>query len=398
MKFAKKMLKSVLSDGYYRSLSVMRASLHSNKLKYIHAPRVRKYLEDHISDLHPSGIEQLPADALESMDRMILSKLQFLQYGVPSEQVRFLVGHSTAYGFAASIFWMLSRVLLYGYIYNRTVLFDNTASPYEFCFEPISSHTIEDFGKTDRYCKFNFLPQKNRSVHFLRHEDDILKYSNLGEIMVAGYYFAGLVMDSFLVLKEEYRSHIEERRRAMGIDGPLIGVHIRQGDTNTAREVVFRRFTLSDYMETLERVVSETGVKTVFVATDSANVLRQLPRDSGIDFIYDEEEKRYDNANAYMLLKHPELRREETMSAVKNIYLLSSCDYLVGSSSGFFIAAQAIAYFRNKGHNTVRLLGSKEHLSWANMYKSEKMQRNRTSSGGEFYITYIIDGDDRFRK
>ncbi len=389
-------------ESFFRGMSIFRYIMKKTLLerwrKIFEAHRVRKYLIE-TNYCRDNSLPRVlySVDSLNAMENMILSKLRFLQYEIPYADMRFLIERSDEQGFSSSILWRLSRTLQHSYMYNRTCLFDYTLSPYEFCFEPISSLSLDEIKETGKRCRFNFLPQNNRIVHSDNHIYHLLNVENN---IVNQSYFDGLVMDTFLVLKEEYRSHIEKRRRAIGLKGPVIGIHIRQGDTNTDRGLVFRRFTLSDYIETLERVVSKTGVKTVFVATDSATVLKQLPRDSGISFIYDEEEKRYDNVNYTMLLKYPELRKQETMTSVKNIYLLGSCDYLVGSSSTLFTAALSIVYFRNKGHNSVLLFRQKEYMKWTKNvnYKSEKLQTKVKSTEDEIYITYMMDKDGGFIK
>ncbi len=244
---------------------------------------------------------------------------------------------------------------------------------YDNPYEPIENLSEKEINKIlssdKKLIDFNYLLQKEKTVHLGQNLQmpwnlspaDRRKNIVIMDSLFANYklknmpyfylYYRGLIMDSFLRLKKEYRAHIEERRGILLPEGPKIGVHIRQGDVSRS----WRDFNISSYMHTVEQVVDATGIKTVFIATDSNKALCQLPKDSGIHFVYDDKENRYDNNATFMILKNPALKKQETMAVLKNIYLLAECDYMIGSQSALAACALALSYYRNKSLNGILL-------------------------------------------
>ena len=346
--------------------------------------RARRYAE--AQGFYPSkSISQdaptLSPDAIKHLDLMILNKIKLLQFGTPLKNARFLTDNFLREGFGAVI-GRLTKALACGYLYNRTVLFGNSHLRYDFPYEPLSSHCLEDIKEykkapakwlrpaRDRcltdlneydsgVTEFNFLPQKEKVVHNYRYGPLFYldPYFSLGPPLLQRLnfvhpavlphslaYIQGLILDGFLRLKPKYEAHLEERRKSMGFKSPVIGVHIRKGDAEPKRRFLPRQI----YFETVERVADETGIRTVFVSTDSDKIIRQLPKHSGLEFIYDDQEKRYNTYIAGMLGEQPSLKQQETMTAVKNIYLLGACHRIIGGPSLWVSAAGGIAYFRRK--------------------------------------------------
>ena len=170
-------------------------------------------------------------------------------------------------------------------------------------------------------------------------------------------------MHSFLKLKEEYSAPIREFQNTLGRDTPRPGVHIRQADALTDPNLKFRRFSGSSYLHAVEQVADATGIREVFISTDSDRVLRQLPKDSGINFFYDDKEKRHEDSVASILRANPKLKKQETLAALKNIYLLSECDYIIGSQSAFTACALSLSYYRKRSLNAIFLLNADEQFS-----------------------------------
>ncbi len=330
------------------------------------------------------------ADELAALDRMILDKVRLLQFATPVEDARFLIAVANSAGMGSSLS-ALTKGLRLGYLYGRTVLYDEGRLLYDFCFKPIGIHSLEKAElKAKKHIPFNLRSQQERTVRFIlgyssmawRLENETRMNMRSGlqlpEINYAaplnrlphGYlYMEGLLMDSFLELKEEYKEHIQNRKRDMGFAGPVIGLHARMGDTD-----IGRKHSIENYLQASARVVSEAGIKTVFITTDSPEFLRQLPRDSEVTFIYDEQEKRYDNNNAWMVRENPKLRKQETMTAIKNMYLLSECDYIVGASSNLSQYGAALFYYRNRKMNRI-------------------LMRRRGDTG--FDLEYLTTGDNK---
>ena len=315
-------------------------------------------------------------DELKALESHIIDKIRLLQFETLAEDARFLIVQPH-YG-AGSIGELVTLItgLRLGYLYDRTVLYDDGKSPYDFCFKPIGIHSLGNTGlQTQKQPTLNFLLQRERAVRFgspsmawqMAVEVDMpirygIRYSDINYTaplhMPHSYlYVDGLLLNSFLELKEEYQEHIYNREREIGLDKqqPVIGLHARLGDVKEDGAAYYRVHSDANFLQAIERVVSESGIKTVFVTTDSPEFLQRLPRDSGIAFIYDEQEKRYNNHNNYMVRISPELKKQETMTAIKNAYLLSRCDYIVGTYSNLSRCGMALSYYRNRKMNAITI-------------------------------------------
>ncbi len=317
-------------------------------------------------------------DELKALDSRIIDKMRLLQFETLAEDARFLIvqPHYKA-GSIGELVTLITGLRL-GYLYDRTVLYDDGKSPYDFCFKPIGIHSLRNTGlQTQKQPTLNFLLERERAVRFgpycsniawqMAREVDMpirygIRYSDINYTaplhMPHSYlYVDGLLLNSFLELKEEYQEHIYSREREIGLDKqqPVIGLHARLGDTKVGRGQVYRKHSDANFLQAIERVVSESGIKTVFVTTDSPEFLQRLPRDSRITFIYDEQEKRYNNHNNSMVRIRPELKKQETMTAIKNAYLLSGCDYIVGTYSNLSRCGVALSYYRNRKMNLIAI-------------------------------------------
>jgi len=325
-------------------------------------------------------------DTLGAMDDMIISKMRFFQYKIPhGEYSKYFVHSTTPWGLGATLLDVL-RAFIIGYLYDRTVILDHRKLVYDFPYEPTTSLRTsalnEILAPSTKKTYFNFRLQQQGTVHwkedpnFLGQMQTALSgmpvlqlCPSLGHLSHHRLYYHGLIMHSFLKLKEEYRAPIREFQNTLGRDTPRLGVHIRQADALTDPSSKFRRFAGSSYLHAVEQVADATGIREVFISTDSDRVLRQLPKDSGINFVYDDKEKRYEDCIAHTLRANPELKKQETLTTLKNIYLLAECDYLIGSQSALTALALALSYYRKKSVNAIFLLNADEQF----FHKNDKV-------------------------
>ena len=299
-------------------------------------------------------------DTLKAFDAMVISKIHSLQFGNVSEETKFLTMSLPAVGFGIALPGYLSRGLVCSYLSGRRLLVNVSGLVYDFCYEPISSTFSKEF--SEQYAGENptdFLLQESKIISW---KDDEMRsifrrinFSHPLQLPFPQMYMRGLVLEGGLKLKQEYKAHLEEKREEIGFKNPVIGIHIRQGDVWTSPSDLDRRVHYSNFLEMVEQIADKTGIKTVFVTTDSEEVIQQLPKNSGIDFIYDDKEKRYNIGYDEMLKQRPELRKQETLVAVKNIYLLAECDYIISARGSWFWNALALSYFRNKKLNGIEL-------------------------------------------
>ena len=397
-KVVKKIWQRVIPQKYRLTIHTIRAFLITfllngiQRIQYIllnrnarlYAKRTGILLSYNTTELTPA--HSYPADTLKTLDSMILNKLQIIQYGIPFKKAKFIILNLRNCGFAASALSGLSQSLAYSYLYNRTLLVNDSRFLYDFCYEPISIHSLKEINREDikKEVKFNFSPQKEKAVHvaepFHFPLSRILNSAHPLSLPEPAFYIRGLILGAFLKLKQEYEMHIEERKGAIGFKNPIIGVHIRQGEVKTSPTQQKRNFSFQTYLEVIEQIVAKTGIRTVFVTTDSEEVIQKLPKNSGIDFIYDDKEIRYDNNNEAMMREYPELKKQETLATIKNIHLLSECNYIIGSGSSWFHNICALSYFLNKKLNGIRII-----------------KRYKTGYDVE-YIEHSITVDDNLQK
>ena len=304
-------------------------------------------------------------DTLKVFDAMVINKIHSLQFGNVSEETKFLTMNLPDLGFGVALPGFLSRGLICSYLSGRRLLVNGSGLVYDFCYEPISSTSSKEF--SEQYAgesPTDFLLQEPKIISW--NDDEIrsifhrIDFSHPLQLPFPQMYMRGLVLGGGgggggLKLKQEYKAHLEEKRKEIGFKNPVIGIHIRQGDVWTNPFASDRRIHYSSLLEVVEQIADKAGIKTVFVTTDSEEVIQQLPKNSGIDFIYDDKEKRYNIGYDEMLKQHPELRKQETLVAVKNIYLLAECDYIISARGSWFWNAVSLSYFRNKKLNGIEL-------------------------------------------
>ena len=135
---------------------------------------------------------------------------------------------------------------------------------------------------------------------------------------------------------EAYASNSIHR---FGIDRSTLGVHFRRGDKKVESAYV----PVSVYQSEIDKLLLLGKFKSVFVASDSPDALSELKFPKEIKVIFDVDEKRYNNANHKMLMRNPDIAEQETLTAYKNIRMLSSCGGIVGQDNAHFAKLAALS-------------------------------------------------------
>ena len=146
-----------------------------------------------------------------------------------------------------------------------------------------------------------------------------------------------------------------------------MGLHIRRGDKGI--ETGKHTFVSLDGYEREVRKASDTlGSKRVFISSDSAEAMQEMKsRLVGFDVFWDEDEKRYDNANWSMVQENPDMRRDETMTGAKIIDLFGSCGHVIGQENTQFAklgGSLCCARTGNKDCMTLIEYGSEEVVEY----------------------------------
>ena len=143
------------------------------------------------------------------------------------------------------------------------------------------------------------------------------------------------------------------------LDGPVLGIHVRHGDACLAGERVRMARTcspLAEYMQQALPLINALGVTTIYLATDSEQVLEDTRHFPEYRFLYLLNVSRFGiNAPAPTRLwdavvrrraRRPILRRrnhEDAWMATVDALLLARCDAFVGKfTSTLFRTAYAL--------------------------------------------------------
>jgi hypothetical protein len=263
-------------------------------------------------------------------------RLDYLQFNRSFDDCKFLLVDQMVHGFGGQISRRMLGLQL-GYMFDRTVVFKRPDDPpYALCLKPTSSYTYDDI-KEINIATFTFSKDQKDKVAFFdfdafwRDEDfRIPFYSWLPEdFKQAGYdryIYDGQILARLKWL-DEYKEYVENAKKRIGYENPIIAMHIRRGDKYTEAPYI----PLPVYFNELKKASKESGIKKVFVTSDSDETIQELLRiDSDFEFIYDDMEPRYNNANHAYLRRNPDLAKQETQTAIKILELIASADRIVG--------------------------------------------------------------------
>lgn len=135
-----------------------------------------------------------------------------------------------------------------------------------------------------------------------------------------------------------------------GVD-KYISVHIRRGDKVKTYLKEGNFIPASTYFDSCTSIFKKTGIKNIFVCSDSDEAIREFLEcnefsDIGFNIMYDKNESRHDGYPYKILtgeLSEDENSKNEMITAFKNIEILSKSDFMVGTpSSWFFRIAQLL--------------------------------------------------------
>jgi hypothetical protein len=116
----------------------------------------------------------------------------------------------------------------------------------------------------------------------------------------------------------------------------IIGIHIRRGDKIQDNPHV----PVQVYMDYLNRLISAKNIShfVVFLTSDDPEVYKEfrILLNENIRILWDENEKRYNNANWKYIHTSEEIAEQESYTAAKNILLLGDCDYVIGTHNTQF--------------------------------------------------------------
>jgi len=127
----------------------------------------------------------------------------------------------------------------------------------------------------------------------------------------------------------------------LGVGERTLGIHLRRGD----KQIESAFIPPVEFNRRIAALHARWPFDSVLLASDYAQAPKLLKLPDGVRLIFDTAEKRYNNANAKMLDRTPDLAEQETLTAARNVFLLAACGGLIGQENGNFgrLAAAAIA-------------------------------------------------------
>lgn len=317
------------------------------------------------------------ADEVDKVTSALHKRLDDIQFNRSLEDSKFVLLDQDGYGFGAQFERRLMG-LQYADMFGRCAVFVNEYNPpYTLCFEPTGRFTYEqikhlprgtlDFNnpeQDDQVVFFDFdtfwqdssisrpvydwVPESFRALRprLERSSPDWVD-PEFKTLDAAKRLYEGHLLSRFKYLPF-FGEKIAEIKRRIGFEPPIIGAHIRRGDKNTEAPYV----PVDLYHREIKRAVKDTGIRRVFVTSDDPGVFAELPDKDEIEYIYDHDEPRYNNANHEMIANHPELAEQETLTALKIYDLLSCCDVIIGQNNAHLTSlaiSRSEAYLMGSG-------------------------------------------------
>lgn len=147
-------------------------------------------------------------------------------------------------------------------------------------------------------------------------------------------------------------AYVDAHRQRLGIGKMTLGVHFRRGDKQVETAFV----PAAEFNRQILDIWQSWKFESLFIASDSPDATEEVLAPPGVRVIFDNEERRYNNANHKMLMANPALAEQETLVAYKNIALLSACGGVVGQDNAHFATIAAAVIARRHGDDHVRLI------------------------------------------
>lgn len=202
-------------------------------------------------------------DTIEAATAALHDRLDELQFRRCFEDSKFVVLDQDGFGFGAQ-FHRRVLGLQFAYMFDRTAVFVNEYNPpYTPCLEPTGQFTFKDIEHLPQE-NLDFTKEQHTKVVFLDFDSfwedktlnrmifewvptEIEKHAGsislpaskeknwldpeIGKLGPARRFFEGQLLSRFKY-RPEYEAAIEEVKQRIGFVHPIIGVHIRRGDTD----------------------------------------------------------------------------------------------------------------------------------------------------------------------
>lgn len=290
------------------------------------------------------------------------------------ESTKFLVVDIEFGGFGA----MIDRRRLglhLGFLSNRCVIFRNSGDVYDNPFIDISKWYLSDIqnnhfkpldinnleNQNDKFCYFDFMNYWNSP---LRNQ---LQYSSPYKGIDFRYYHGFLL--SRLKLKSEYEDFYLNKKNNLDIDNSMIGVHVRRGDKIVDCPYIENEI----YYYIISDIKNKTGINKIYLTSDDSNLVNDFKRDlKDFEIIWDYDENRYgkkEQSNLDLVRSNHNFSKQEALTGIKTIKLLSDCNYIIGQSNAQFSKLSILLSKYRNINNMYYLIDpdTKKIVDWENI-------------------------------
>ena len=278
------------------------------------------------------------------MDR-IHAELDFLQFGEPK---KFLLVNHFPVGLGGQITGRINALRLAIALGRQAVFKFLNDPPYAQTFEPLcrkvlptsawdSAEVVDLTSDQSDSDVLMFDPRFLRVRHH-KNEDIIIQFieERIGLRKLHPFVLDGIIL-RWMRVCPEIRHFVDVNQRRLGISDSTLGVHFRRGDKSVETAFV----PASEINRQISNMHRRWAFSSIYLASDSPDAPQEIELPYGVELIFDSEEKRYNNANHKMLMAQPDLAIQETLTAYKNIALLSACGGVIGQDNAHFVTLSA---------------------------------------------------------
>jgi hypothetical protein len=292
--------------------------------------------------------------------RLLKRELSRIQYGPMS---KYILIEQTPIGYGGQISGRLLALKLALALDRKAIFRSHDDPPYLQTFEPQYSNapTVIDWGlaepfdplseQTAEFVRFNYFAAVRRlkpvedCVENWIHQKTLDRYGLHRDANVDGEVL------TWMRLLFPIQSLVDAEQKRLGVSRNTLGVHLRRGDKSVETAYV----PASDVNRAISALHRVWPFDSLLLASDSPDADQEIDLPPGVTLIFDRTEKRYNNANHKMLFQNPELAQQETLTALKNLVLLSACGGIVGQDNAHFPLIAASIVTANT-HNLGRIV------------------------------------------
>lgn len=218
-------------------------------------------------------------------------------------------------------------------LYDEKTIINGTRNPFEYYFCQPQNISVDE-AKMSRYV-------------YISRGIDCLEFGTLNQQYTIGdaeIIRFGTLYKKYLHLNEITKGYIEEQKRCLFNQGPVLGVHIRGGDFNKLYDGHPIPVTPEEYFIEIDKLLEKKRYARIFLATDDKRVLEKMLIKYGDKLLYFNDTLRTCTDVGIHTLGHEEsgVGYRMGLEVLRDLYILAETDGLVTGYSGVGLFARII--------------------------------------------------------